>query len=624
MRIACTICLLWLLMPAGMLGAQERQPVPDSTACKVPGKRSTWVHNIFQQAWNSIYSSPADSCGYDPELELLNARAEDMFKPFEGKIIRRVQYMNLGFERSFSDTTSRISNLSTRLGDALHQNTKDWVIRQNLFLKPGQKVQPYILADNERFLRNLDFIQDARILLRSVPGSPDSVDMLVFTKDLFSLKVVLDNEGTNTLKTRISESNFLGMGQKIQSTLMLSRVSDPAFGYGFEYSKNNVGGSFAQLTTGYNNIDLGPAIGYEPEASSYVFIDRPLPSPYSHYAGGFQWSANRAINIYSLPDSQWYDYAYQILDVWGGYNLSLNHIMRSDSGVRDRKFLSLRYFRQHFSNAPAYFETRFDPIYNNKEALLAQMTFFRQEFIKTQYLYGFGVTEDVPYGYNVSLTAGGWRQNDLLRPYAGLTVDYYTAKASGQFTQYYLNAGTMKSGSQFNDAALMLGFSRFGRVIFSGSDVKIRPYLRLTYARIFNPITYAPLRLNNTFGLREFGSDSAQGFERISFQSEATFFTRFKPLGFRLAPFLYADGALLRDEHEAFDKASFYTSFGGGLRTHNANLIFGTIEAKLCFFPRPVEGQPIFKFLISSDLRYRYRTNYIQKPDIIQLNADDF
>ncbi len=582
------------------------------------------MNNIFQQAWNSIQRNPDDTCSADPEYEVLNARAEDMFKPFAGKIIRNIVIVSLGFERNFTDTATHVRNLATRVARTLHVNTKEWVIRNNLFQKEGQKVDAYILADNERYLRTLDFLQDARILIRSVPGRRDSVDMLVVTKDVFSIKVVLDNDGYKSLKARVSEGNFLGMGQRIQPTILLGRNREPSFGYGFEYNKNNVCGTYAHVTLAYNNIDIGRALGYEPEAATSLIIDRPLPSPYDHFAGGLELSTNRATNVDILPDSVWYPYAYNVYDAWGGYNLSLNHIMKHDSSIRDRKFISLRYYKQQFTTSPEYFETRFDPVYNNKDALLAQFTFFRQEFIKTQYIYGFGITEDVPYGYNISVTGGWWRQNDLQRPYAGLTLDYYTAHANGHFCQYYLRAGAMQDGGSLNDATLMIGMSRYARLIFSGNDFKIRPYYRVTYSRLFNPLTYEPLRLNNPFGLREFGSDSAQGIERISFQTEAVFFTRYKPFGFRLAPFLYLDGAFLRNDKERMTKSGFYPGIGGGLRTRNESIIFGTIEIKASFFPRPVEGQPAFKLLVASDLKYRYRTTYIHKPDIIRMNSDDW
>ena len=584
------------------------------------------MHNLLQQAWNSIKRNPDDVCNADPEEQVLNVRAEDMFRPFAGNVIRNINILNLNFERTLTDTASRIKTFASRAARTLHVNTKEWVIRQNLFQKEGQPLDPYIIADNERYLRTLDFIQDSRILVRSVPGSKDSVDLLVVLKDVFSINIVLDNDGLNSVKARVSESNFLGMGQRIQGTILASQSRNPMLGYGFEYNKNNVLGSFAHLNLAYNNIDIGRSLGYEPEVSTSIRLDRPLPSPYDHFAGALEFSTNTALNAYAVPDSIWYPYAYNIYDAWGGYNLSLNHIMKHDSSVRDRKFLSLRYFRQDFTEAPHFFETRFDPVYNNKEAVLAQLTFFRQEFIKTQYIYGFGITEDVPYGYNISVTGGWWKQNGLQRPYLGLTGDYYTAHKEGRFTDYYLRVGAMQNGNNLEDVTVMAGLSRFGRLVFWGTDFKVRPYYRLTYSRIFNPLTYEPLRINNVYGLHEFGSDSAQGFERISGQGEVTFFTRYKVAGFRLAPFIYADGALLRNanDNEEFFSSGFYPGVGGGLRTRNENIIFGTIEIKACFFPRQVVGQPLFKFLISSDLRYRYRTTYIHAPDIVRMNTDEW
>jgi hypothetical protein len=405
--------------------------------------------------------------------------------------------------------------------------------------------------------------------------------------------------------------------------VLASKHRTPWLGYGFEYSKNNIGGSFAHLTASYNNIDLGRSIGYEPEVSTAIRIDRPLPSPYNYFAGGLELSTNKAVNTFNTPDSLWYNYAYNIVDAWGGYNLSLRHIMKHDSSIRDRKFLAVRYFRQNFTDNPAMFEQRFDPIYNSKEAVLAQFTLFKQDFIKTQYIYGFGITEDVPYGYNFSFTGGWWKQRDLSRPYAGVTADYYVTGKQGSFCQYYLRAGGfLNGGRKLDDATLLVGASYFSKLFFSGTDFKIRQYVRGTYSRIYNPLTYEPLRINNPYGLRDFRSDSVQGYERISAQFETIFYTRYKFHGFRLAPFIYGDGALVRDPMLPLTKATFFPGIGGGLRTRNENIIFGTIEFKACVYPVQVVGQPAFKFLIASDLRYRYRTTYIRTPDIIRMNND--
>src|SRR5690606_39828076 len=56
----------------------------------------------------------------------------------------------------------------------------------NLFIRENTKLNPYKIADNERFLRTIEYIQDARIIVIPIPET-DSVDLVVITKDLFSL-----------------------------------------------------------------------------------------------------------------------------------------------------------------------------------------------------------------------------------------------------------------------------------------------------------------------------------------------------------------------------------------------------------------------------------------------------
>ena len=73
--------------------------------------------------------------------------------------------VRLGFNQDINDTTPQHRNLGVRIADALHTKTKEKFIKANLFFNEGDKVYPYLLADNERHLRSLIFMQDARIAL---------------------------------------------------------------------------------------------------------------------------------------------------------------------------------------------------------------------------------------------------------------------------------------------------------------------------------------------------------------------------------------------------------------------------------------------------------------------------
>ena len=52
--------------------------------------------------------------------------------------------------------------------------------------------------------------------------------------------------------------------------------------------------------------------------------------------------------------------------------------------------------------------------------MLGSISIFRQDFYKTQYVYGFGRNEDVPEGVDFSLTGGWTNKNNRVRPYTGL------------------------------------------------------------------------------------------------------------------------------------------------------------------------------------------------------------
>lgn len=577
--------------------------------------RNRWMRNIFQQAWSSIQKDPGDTA---VQNTVLNAKSEDEFICFGGKIIRHINYSQYGFDRNFIDTSRRITSFAARAARTLHSKTKSWVVASNLFFKENQALDPYIIADNERYLRTLDFLQDARILVFSLPGTDDSVDIEVVTKDLFSIKVDVDNSGITSGKLRIRESNFLGMGQQIGGAILY----DPAranMGYDVQFSKNNIGGTFIHGTVAYSNTNSGHNIGLENEESYFLRLARPLPSPYYRIAGGLEAITSHSVNVYNRNDTFFTRYRYNYLDIWAGYNLFLDDILAGDSRNRERKFLSLRYMHQDFTDLPERYRNNYDFTYNSKKAVLGQLTFFKQDFVKTQYIYGFGITEDVPYGYNVSVVGGFWQQRDLRRPYTGVNIDYYRAKSEGAFCQLYLKAGGFFHQHEFQDASILAGLSYFSKVYFAG-NAKIRQYIRATYTELFNRVTYQPLRIDNGYGIRELGTDTLYGAQRVSLQTETIVFTNFRFEGFKFAPFAFADISMLRGEGLRLNKADIYTGLGGGIRTRNENLIFGTIELKAVYFPRITPGGTNFKISLNSDIRYRYNSNYITAPDIAQLN----
>src|SRR3569833_4182956 len=115
-------------------------------------KPRTKAGNIFKFAMNAVSRSRADT-------GLISTKAETAFLPYKDKIIRHITVKQFGFEQTFTDTAKKINYFGTNLLNHLHRNTKDWVIKDNIFIKENTPLNPYKVADNERYFRSLEFIQ---------------------------------------------------------------------------------------------------------------------------------------------------------------------------------------------------------------------------------------------------------------------------------------------------------------------------------------------------------------------------------------------------------------------------------------------------------------------------------
>src|SRR5882762_2317501 len=186
-------------------------------------------NNIFQFFRNAITKGQVDSATL---ATTINTKSESPFLPYEGKIIRHIIIKGYGFEQTFTDTSKRLQYFGTKVLNQLHRKTRDWVIRNSLFIKENTALNPFKLADNERLIRSLNYIQDARILVNFLPDNQDSVDLVVVVKDLFSIGGELGSLGVapTSIRGNISEANFLGMGQRIQGGVILEQTRNPTFG----------------------------------------------------------------------------------------------------------------------------------------------------------------------------------------------------------------------------------------------------------------------------------------------------------------------------------------------------------------------------------------------------------
>lgn len=580
--------------------------------------RSKILTKWIKQGLNSIRKTAPDTA--INQAAVINAKSETPYQDYEGRIIRNIIITRRDFEQKVSDSGNRMAVYGAKLLNAVHADTKEWVIKNNLFIKEGSALSAYKVADNERYLRTLNFIQDARLIVHPIDGTEDSVDVEVITKDVFTITGGVEIGSMRRAKASASDANFLGMGQRIEVRTLIDQDRWPVVGHGIFYSKNSIGGSFINGTLGYVTFNPSAADGRDEEHAYYMQLDRPLVSPYSYLTGGLFFGQKVSRNHYGRPDTQFYEYRNIAFDGWAGVNIGCGRLLRNNA-IRDRRFLSGRYMQSNFDKVPEQIGDGYNAGFNNMQLALGQITFFRQDYYKTNYIYGFGVTEDIPYGYNISLIGGWTKQLKLERPYAGFKAEKYTISGGGTFCQHFLRAGGFLNGEKMEDVNILAGSSVITKLL-TYRNMKLRQYFGVSYARLFNRLTNDWLRINNPFGLRDFNDWYLGGYQRLSVQSETSVFTNYMLMGFKFAPFVSLNASLLTPDKTVFQKSDIYTGIGGGVRTRNENLVFNTVEIRGVYFPRKVQGQPMFKLSVTTNLRYRYNSNYITRPDFVYVNAE--
>ena len=547
-------------------------------------------------------------------------RNDIKYQRFKGRIIRNINLKVLNFGTLITDTSKSFSNTLIHISNILHRKTRSYVINNSLFFKKGDLVQPFLMAENERHLRDQPYLQDASINLERVPDSRDSVDVTVFVKDVFSIGGSITAIGLNGTEISISEVNFEGVGDGINVTTLYDNHRSINFGYGVEYVKRNIGGEFIDGYIGYQNFYRGIS-GRKEENISYVRLIRPLVNSYTRWTYALDISNHITSNMYSSDSSYNVDgrYKYYTTDIWGGYNFNLQPRDLFSEEQRLRGVIGLRVLNKQFTQLPTKYISSYDWRYANLSGVLGSISIFRQDFYKTKYIYGFGRNEDVPEGINLSITGGWTRKENRNRAYLGFDFERYYFTTSKHYFNFTARSDGFLANNHLEDMNVLANVSYFNRVREIGKW-KQRTFLSLGIARQFNTSLNEPLFLESDFGLPEISNGSTGGYFRATFKSEVVFYSPGSIFLFRWAPFVFYNTSLFTPQPDEFSSSRLYTSVGAGVRIRNESLIFGTIELRGYFFPRQDSNGQSFKIDFNSNIKFKYNSQFIQRPDFVHVN----
>ena len=544
------------------------------------------------------------------------------YRKYEGFVIRHIIVQSPKFGQFTNDTGKSVNKKLTRLANNLHYRTRGWVVRNHLFFKENDKLSAYLLGTNERYLRDLPFLQEARIRVQPIRGSRDSVDLVVRTKDVLSVGGNFKLRSANSVLLGVKEDNFLGWGDRYEIQTLFDNNRRNSFGYGAQYLKRNIMGSFIDGSAGYLNFERAFNTGRREEQVAFARFVKPLVNPYMKWTYAMISERHSTSNMYNSDSLYKSDlaYRYRIHDAWLGYNLSSNNTYGINEFSRLRFLLSARVFDQNFNRRPDRYSQLYHYSYADLFAILGSISVFQLNFYKTQYVYGFGRKEDLPDGIEAAIMGGYTRKGGRERLYTALNFKrYYLTRREGYFN-YTLTLGAHFHKMKAEDISLLGNLDYFTRIRYLGPKWKQRTFFNASFTRQYNNSLDEPIFLESIYGLRDFTNNNQPGLMRATAKAESVFFSPWSVLFFRFAPFVFGSATMFRFHSETGLDSRLYSAIGGGVRTRNESLIFGTIELRGVYYPRKDMLNNRYSIQLNTNLRYKYDQNFIRRPEFVSVN----
>ncbi len=592
-----------------------------------------YIHSLRDSTFllkskKGIFKKLGDAIWIDaPQFNMQNnsgvIKNESPFTKYKGKIINQIQVNSVSYEIPFNDTMPSSKKIIRAVEEALYNSTTNKTMLKNLFFNTGDTLYPYLIADNEKFLRELAFIQDARIVASIDPADSNGVIMNIEWKDIFPFGGSGNIGSIESFNAEINHNNIFGLGDKIQINALYDLDRRPLAATGFEYIKRNFMGSFLNLTFGIDKIKPAFNSGRREEYARYIKGDLPLVSPYHSFTGGFEFGTYASSNTYNtrLPYQHMYKYAYGMMDGWMGINIGAGLRVKDNLQTRLRKFISFRAMSKRFSEIPDTANIKYNIHYSNIDAGLVALNIFKQEYYHTSYIYGFGRNEDVPEGYSFSVVSGLTQRNTKTRPYLGIDYerDYFSEQKN--YTNFILKLGGYLHNGSLEDISFLSAVNYFTTLKkLSNPKWSKRNFVQISATQQVNTILNEPLYLRSEYGIPTFKNDNIQAATRVSCNIESVYYNMVKYYGFSFAPFMFVNSSYIKLIGEVIEKGSIYTALGLGCRTRNENLVFGTIELKAYYYPRTISNMTPLNVSITTGLRFRYNSQLMRRPDFVQLN----
>lgn len=518
------------------------------------------------------------------------------YRPYEGKIIRDIIIETLDpFGYSVYDTVSKPRNWAEATGNKIHKRTNASTIRDLLLFKKDTPLDTLLLKESERLIRSQSFVRSALITaqLPEAERKSDSVDVTVRVLDSWSM-IPEGSFSTSRSSLGIRERNFIGMGHELRFRFT-RRFYEGNNAYDTRYIIPNFKNTFVRTSVGYRrNIDKSYYKG--------VNIERNFYSPFTRWAGGVY--VDQQFRKDSLPDAtssmSYESYKYNTYDIWGGHSFRIFE-GETENDRTTNLITSGRFLRVDFTEKPL---EEFDPadFFSSETFYMGSIGIASRQYVQDEYIFKYGIVEDVPVGTIYGLTGGYQRKNHSERFYLGGRIAYGNYFSWG-FLSTNFEVGSFLKNNRAEQTTYSFQANYFTHLMDLGPAWKMRQFIKPQVVFGTNRLNTIADRLTinengnilgiygsdydelNLMGIQGFQS-SIYGTQKFLLTLQTQFYAPWNLVGFRLNPFLNYTFAMVGQENQPISSSKNFSSIGVGVIISNDYLVFDTFQLSFSFFPK--------------------------------------
>jgi hypothetical protein len=607
-----TLCLLLLAcFSMSYLYAQIKPPVEKEDTISIEQKNTKLFYNNLQQrAWKSKFLTELHRLvfiSYDTSHHVkIPQESHIRFLKFKGKRIRSINFIGLDvFGQSVNDSTQKYSNWFENAANKIHIYTRNSVLRKLLLQKEGDVINPFLLAENEHIIRDLPYISDVKFILLPDSQDNDFVDIVILTQDVYSVGFIFQPLNISSTKFGVYNINLWGLGHRQSNMFMIDPMKKEQLRYvEGHYRIENIDGLFMSGELHYTNYTDKKSIG--------VDLTRKFITSDTRVAGGLSYSHNNETlrdNDFILMNSK-----YDLLNTWVGYAFPF-HSKKKDTTYNNRFVTTISMDKIQYGFRNIVTQTDYLRA-KNQTILISGLSYTSNAYYRDNLLFGYGSSEDIPYGKLFGIQ-GGYSFEELYNRYY---VDAYYSAGNRinnfGYINYSIESGGYIHSGVFEDGILKSKLSLASQLYTHGAH-HFRHYINLTYVRGINLSGSERIIINDKYGIRGLKSEILTGTQKLSMNFESVMFSPVYILGFRFSTFGFLDVGFIGSESKPILNQQMYSGLGIGIRIKNENLVFNTFQLRFAFYPLEPERSNRFSVDVSDVPSASFSDFTVKQPQVI-------